>query len=412
MNIEQGAMQKALVLAGSVLAKGGDTSRGVPTPVSTPVPTLLSPGVNHRKDLGNQEGGAGDSFDSLGASRVWGVPTPVPGVSTVPTGLIDALGGWLGKSEILAELGKADTATRQLSDKEREQRRAAAKARWAKYRGQAATAGMAPVRIGGDEGRQLPGGPGRRMTSSLYGQYRAHKDAEFADVKPEGGRAGFKTFGFQPQRPKGMSEESYTQLATAAGRTVKGLREQIAAKAQERRLIPEGTTSRDYRAALSHAQRLALHDVGLGSYDFRMEDEAKGRMKPLEPFIRYARRRTYSALRDEHKGTWQQFKAEFGQEFADRRVDLEGNVRRRFYPHMELVRSEPSDLLSSEGSDLGKRVLTDKEREQRRAAAKARWGNQPRSDYSPKRQLLMQRYGMTESVANAVGGRFSGKSRL
>ncbi|MFC3127227.1 hypothetical protein ACFOD4_19335 [Pseudoroseomonas globiformis] len=254
--------------------------------------------------------------------------------------MLGKLGDWLGADDVLGALRKAEGATRQLSDKEREQRRAAAKARWANHQGRAKTEGMAPAGSSGTEAKQLPGGPTKRMTSSLYSQYRAHKDSEFADVTPEGGRAGFKQFGFKPQRPAAMSEEAYTQLAASAGRTVKGVREQIAAKAQERQLIPPGTTSRDYRAALSHAQRLALHDVGLGSYDFRMEDEMKGRMKGMEQFVRYARRRTYAALHDGHKGSWAPFKAEFGTEFPDKRVDLQGNTRRRFYPHMELVRAE------------------------------------------------------------------------
>ncbi|WP_157985990.1 hypothetical protein [Teichococcus vastitatis] len=243
--------------------------------------------------------------------------------------------------EALAKMGGT------LTDKEREQRRAAAKARWAKHRGEAATVGMKPAGSSGTEGRQLPGGPAKRTVSSLYSQYRPHKDSEFADVTPEGGRAGFKQFGFKPQRPAAMSEEQYTSLAQAAGATVKGVREQIAVKAQERKLVPPGTTSRDYRAALSHAQRLALHDVGLGSYDFRMEDDAKARLKPLEPFVRYARRRTLTALQEGHKGTWGQFKAEFGEEFADKRVDLKGNTRRRFYPHMELVRAEHAEALGA-----------------------------------------------------------------
>ncbi|MCI0755451.1 hypothetical protein [Teichococcus vastitatis] len=259
-------------------------------------------------------------------------------------GLLGELDAWLGKGEVIEALAKMGGT---LTDKEREQRRAAAKARWAKHRGEAATVGMKPAGSSGTEGRQLPGGPAKRTVSSLYSQYRAHKDSEFADVTPEGGRAGFKQFGFKPQRPAAMSEEAYTSLAQAAGATVKGVREQIAAKAQERKLVPPGTTSRDYRAALSHAQRLALHDVGLGSYDFRMEDDAKARLKPLEPFVRYARRRTLTALQEGHKGTWGQFKAEFGEEFADGRVDLKGNTRRRFYPHMELVRAEQALALGA-----------------------------------------------------------------
>ncbi|MCI0755002.1 hypothetical protein [Teichococcus vastitatis] len=265
------------------------------------------------------------------------------GEDTEDTGLLGSLDAWLGKGEVIEALAKMGGT---LTDKEREQRRAAAKARWAKHRGEAATVGMKPAGSAGTEGRQLPGGPAKRTVSSLYSQYRPHKDSEFADVTPEGGRAGFKQFGFKPQRPAAMSEEQYTSLAQAAGATVKGVREQIAAKAQERKLVPPGTTSRDYRAALSHAQRLALHDVGLGSYDFRMEDDAKARLKPLEPFVRYARRRTLTALQEGHKGTWGQFKAEFGQEFADGRVDLKGNTRRRFYPHMELVRAEQAEGLS------------------------------------------------------------------
>lgn len=264
-------------------------------------------------------------------------------------------------------------AKRLLSEAEHQQRveaaHASVEARRGRYHGtdDGAAPGVRQAAWGqaGDaRGRQLPGGPGNRLGSPLRGFITVprNKDPEFRDVSPVSGR----WFKAAPQRPKGMSEEQYHDLARKAGAMTRALRDAILLRGQESGLIPQGADPRHVKLAFTHARNLALHDAGLFRYDFGFAEDDKPALRQMVPFMRYARRRMINDLRAGFKGQWKQFKDEYGHEFADRRTDPRtGEVRRRFYPHMEYVKAD--------GGELGKLYndLSAAQLQQRRDAARA-----------------------------------------
>lgn len=257
-----------------------------------------------------------------------------------------------------------------LSQAELEQRRAAGRASAEKRRGKGKyygkDTGEAPGVVQSAWGQK---GSGRdketRIKSVLGSHYRAHLDKEFSDVVPESaGRGGFKEFAFTPQRPSHMSDEDYNKVALRAGQVTKALKDPIIQGAVKAGKIPPGTDPKTVNRAFAHARLLALHEVGLGKYHFRMEDQTKETMKPLVPFIWYARRRLTQdpqGLRPQFKGQWKQFKDEYGEPFKDNRKDPRtGEVRRRFYPHMELLRADQGlPLTKGWKHDIGPMVSDD-----------------------------------------------------
>lgn len=110
--------------------------------------------------------------------------------------------------------------------------------------------------------------------------------------------------------------------------------------ATKRRLIPAGAHPADVRQAYKHASLLALHKAGLVDWDFTMDDEAKRRLKPLTPFMRYAQRRVFDQLNVQLKGKWKPFRQQFGKPFSDQRTDAQGEVRHRMRPNQEFIKIE------------------------------------------------------------------------
>jgi hypothetical protein len=111
--------------------------------------------------------------------------------------------------------------------------------------------------------------------------------------------------------------------------------------------FPEGTPRGLLNRAYDHASLLAIHDHGPIRYDFKMDDHLKGEMKPLAPFILYARRRVGLEIHKQHKGHRIVYQRAFGTPFKDRRTHPDGEVRRRLKPNLALVKREAPDLARS-----------------------------------------------------------------
>ncbi len=322
----------------------------------------------------------------------------------------------------LAEEILAQFAPGNLTDAEHKQRVAAGKASAEKRRSRLA---RTPIGVGNKTwSLGYAGGGNRRM----YSQWVPHKTAEFGDVTPEKGqRWGYKQFSFTPQKLAGMSDENYTALAQKVGSKIKELREKVITNGYERnhpalernwgelvRMIPAGTPPADARLAYTHAARIALHELGIGKYQYAMDDELKRKLDPMKYFIIYAKRAIDQEIRRDTKGSvnWRAFKEEFGEPFKKPKYDkVTGQERKRFYPAYGVHNFVKADLPLSKAYNTsaimgGLRRLAGYGSRAIRAAETTSFQRNARSNY--RQQLMAMRpkrvaFGTKETLESLDG---------
>jgi hypothetical protein len=163
----------------------------------------------------------------------------------------------------------------------------------------------------------------------------------------------------KPQIPSGMSVDQYIALSRWAGDRTRSMRDEIITRSIGRRdpgghknriLLPIGTNPKDrnVRLAFNLARNLALHDVGLISYDYKMKPDIIQALQPYKDFIKHARRRMANTLREEAEpGTWAPFRREFGTPFKDGRTyhadtrsgHKKGEPKKAFARHMHFLKA-------------------------------------------------------------------------
>jgi hypothetical protein len=259
-----------------------------------------------------------------------------------------------------------------LSEAEHAQRVAAARASAEKRRG----AGGGPE-AGSREPRALPGGPSPQpKKSSLFSQYRADPDDKEwkgrGDDAPAPRSGPFVRSVQKPQVPKELGEEKYVELARwAAGRT-RDMRPDVLTRAAAKGLIPgEGRRANEakpdpktVRVAYNLARNLALHDVGVFEFDWNLTPEAQEQLRPLVPFMRYARRVQGNALREEKAGEWAPFRREFGKPFKDGRTYAKdtrgqkaGEEKKAFARHLHFLKAIGAGDLAKSLAEVGDPAL-------------------------------------------------------
>lgn len=376
-----GAARAGAALAGSIAGDAiGDRAAGQTHSVLT--------GQNRTPDRRNTSG-TGVIYGALAANAAQGVissrrkyrykPRARNAIGIGVGAAAGAAAEWLGNKS--AEKTRNALMTKfapggSLSEAEHAQRVAAGKASAEKRRnrgklygqddGSAPGVRQASWGQGSDEpSRKLPGGPSTRGTASMYGQYRADpNDREWRHLgneAPAQESAMGGTFALQSFTPRMSSEhgaEKSMELAQWAGKRTAEARKEVLMRGTERRLIPAHAGERDVRAAFNHARNIALHDVGLGDYQFRFNPEARARFDELVPFIKYARRKLGGIMREERPGEWAAYRREHGKPLPGGAVHLKdtngqkaGDPKLVFYRHNELVKRAAAamHLAHSEG---------------------------------------------------------------
>lgn len=146
------------------------------------------------------------------------------------------------------------------------------------------------------------------------------KDAKLvsqASERAEAG-AGEAFFRMKTQVPPGMGVAEYVDLSRRAIAGTRALRSPIMERAVEQGILPKDHDPKIARKALNIGQNLALRSAGLVSFDYSFGPD-KEAMRPYEPMMRYAARRTLDHLRSAHKGQWNQFKEAFGKPLIDKK---------------------------------------------------------------------------------------------
>lgn len=235
--------------------------------------------------------------------------------------------------------------------------------------------------------------------------------ADLAPQLPTAGGGRFKMVDMRPQVPSTMTKDEYTELGAWAGQRTREVRDEHIKRSIGRKdpgghrggmLLPAGTDpkDRDVKLAYNMARNLAMHDVGLISYDYRMTPETIQALQPHRTFIKHTRRYLGNILRSERPGVWAQFRREFGKEFADGRThkfdtagQKAGEKKKYFERHLNFLKSWNAGALSKA---FGKPGLSEAEIEQRRNAAKARWARwarraDERDEANLKRQTKISR---------------------
>lgn len=135
------------------------------------------------------------------------------------------------------------------------------------------------------------------------------------------------------------------ELATAVINVVREHQDGAIEKGHERNLIPAGTRPGTVVRAYKHAALRALHKVGLGDYDTRMDAAAKAEFTPLVPFMRYVHRRIFDHLNQQVlKGKWGPFRTQFGQLHRQRKHGkLTGHERMRMRPVEQFIKLHLTD---------------------------------------------------------------------
>jgi hypothetical protein len=104
-------------------------------------------------------------------------------------------------------------------------------------------------------------------------------------------------------------------------------------------LFPEGTPDSTLHRAYNHAAMLAMHDTGIGIYDFKMTPEAKAELTPVIPFIRRARQHLRHQFGAAYPGMSRNYLEEFGETYPNPKIDPKtGKQRHRFKPREQLIK--------------------------------------------------------------------------
>jgi hypothetical protein len=203
------------------------------------------------------------------------------------------------------------------------------------------TPSFSPKRISVPPMRSMTRGESWQRTgikiAELPTSYTGSRDREM----PVG---SFTHHSWKPQIPAKGNPADHERLVKSLVSVIQANKPGTISRAQEQGLIPEGTPRRTVLRAFHHASLLGLHDYGVGKYDFKMDDDLKAEMKPLEGFMRYARRRVKSSMLGTERGGWRPYRAEFGQSFPTPKIDKRpdsptfGQERKRVPPNDVLVK--------------------------------------------------------------------------
>lgn len=114
-----------------------------------------------------------------------------------------------------------------------------------------------------------------------------------------------------------------------------------------KRLIPEGTPPGLAAQAYKEATLTALHKLGLGHYETKMDMAAKRQLRPLNRFMWHAMRRVFDHMNQPPlQGKWEPFRQEFGQLYRQRKHgQYTGHERMRMAPRTEFIKLDVGDDL-------------------------------------------------------------------
>lgn len=116
------------------------------------------------------------------------------------------------------------------------------------------------------------------------------------------------------QQPKAYTRKQHDAIRGALVSQIVENRQGAIERATENGLIPEGTSKKLINRAYNLASMRALHEFGVGRFDYKMTDQLKEEMRPLTPAMRYFQRRIGNAMRSDPrtKGLWEPYREEFG----------------------------------------------------------------------------------------------------
>jgi hypothetical protein len=107
-------------------------------------------------------------------------------------------------------------------------------------------------------------------------------------------------------------------------------------------LYPEGTPKSTLVRAYHHAALVHMHERGLVDYDWKMDPDLKAELKPVEPFMRYAKERLEHNANKAFPGEKQPYHDEFAKPFPNPKFDkVTGKERKRFRPNQQLIKAAP-----------------------------------------------------------------------
>jgi hypothetical protein len=197
-----------------------------------------------------------------------------------------------------------------------------------------------PLRESGLPRRSLTRGEAWQRNGRLFAPHAGEVPIDYTGSRQMERPAGsFIKHTWKPNIPANGNAADHHALVGALTRHIQGEKLPTIVRAQEQGLIPEGTSGSTIRRAYNHAAMFGLHDFGVGVYDYAMDEHLQHEMKPMEPFIRYARRRINSTLTGRERGAWRPYRAEFGQKFPTPKFDrFTGEERKRVPPNQVLVK--------------------------------------------------------------------------
>jgi hypothetical protein len=139
------------------------------------------------------------------------------------------------------------------------------------------------------------------------------------------------------------------EIAEATARVLAQTRQPAVDRGYETGAIPPSVDRRVAQRAYNHAAAMAMHKAGLIDYDFELAPETRRAFRPLRRFMLYTSRRVFSELNSpEHglKGKWGPFREEFGHLYVQRKHGKEtGHTRYRMRDNQVFIKVErPEDL--------------------------------------------------------------------
>lgn len=168
------------------------------------------------------------------------------------------------------------------------------------------------------------------------------------------------------QQPKAYTRKQHDAIRGALVSQIVENRQGAIERATENGLIPEGANKKLINRAYNLASMRALHEFGVGKFDYKMTDQLKEEMRPLTPAMRYFQRRIGNAMRSDPrtKGLWEPYREEFGVPNKQGKLwtnrEGKGNQVRLVWakshgPHTEFIKAEMPGALR--GPSAGRRGL-------------------------------------------------------